>query len=70
MVYKAHLGMLIYEELIYETFDFSIHIAVTQLHVQPGVVEKLLEDTRHCVSEIMQSDNKNDTPTVRIALEI
>ncbi len=47
-------------------FECSIHVAVTQLHTQPGVVEKLLEDTRQCVSEILKSNNKNDTPTVRI----
>jgi len=47
-------------------FDFSLHIAVTQLHTQPGVVKKLLDDTRECVMEILKSDDKNDTPTVRI----
>jgi len=44
----------------------GLHIAVTQLHTQPGVVEKLLEDTQQCVSEILKSDNKNDTPTAVI----
>jgi len=44
----------------------GLHIAVTQLHTQPDVVEKLIEDTRKCVSEILKSDNKNDTPTAVI----
>ncbi len=43
----------------------SLHIAVTQLHTQPGVVDRLLEDTRECVAKILESDDKNDTPTVR-----
>lgn len=42
----------------------SLHIAVTQVHTQPGFVEKLLDDTRECVADILRSDNKNDTPTV------
>jgi hypothetical protein len=67
MAYKIHQGKSIirrsHKEIL---FYFSLHIAVTQLHTQPGVVEKLLEDTRDCVSEILKSDNKNDTPTVRI----
>lgn len=44
----------------------GLHIAVTQLHTQAGVVERLLQDTRECVDEIMKSDNKNDTPTAVI----
>jgi sphinganine-1-phosphate aldolase len=67
MVYKIHPGreIIVLSENELSNFDFSLHIAVTQLHTQPGVVEKLLEDTRDCVSEILKSDNKNDTPTVR-----
>ena len=42
----------------------SLHIAVTQLHTQPGVVETLLRDTEECVAEILKSGDKNDTPTV------
>ncbi|CAF2625081.1 unnamed protein product [Rotaria sp. Silwood2] len=44
----------------------GIHIAVTQVHTQPGIVEKLLEDTQQCVDEILKSDNKTDTVTVSI----
>lgn len=40
---------------------------MTQVHTQPGIVARLLEDTRQCVEEILQSDNKNDTVTVCIA---
>ena len=42
-----------------------IHIAITQVHTQPGFVEKLLADTRECIAEILKSNKKNDTPTVR-----
>jgi hypothetical protein len=35
-----------------------MHIAVTQIHTQPGIVDKLLEDTRQCVDEILESDEK------------
>lgn len=42
----------------------SIHIAVTQVHSQPGVVDKLLQDTRECVEEILKSDQKQETITV------
>ncbi|CAF1245672.1 unnamed protein product [Adineta steineri] len=41
----------------------GMHIAVTQIHTQPGVVDKLLEDTRQCVREILTSDVKKDTAT-------
>ncbi|UJR36609.1 hypothetical protein I4U23_029329 [Adineta vaga] len=44
----------------------GLHIAVTQIHTQPGFVKKLLDDTRECVAEILRSDNKNDTPTAVI----
>jgi hypothetical protein len=45
-----------------------MHIAVTQIHTQPGIVDKLLEDTRQCVDEILKSDQKKDTVTVGILL--
>ncbi|CAF4265263.1 unnamed protein product, partial [Adineta steineri] len=41
----------------------GMHIAVTQIHTQPGVVDKLLEDTRQCVRDILTSDVKKDTAT-------
>lgn len=41
-----------------------LHIAVTQVHTQPGVVDRLLKDTRECVEEILRSDNRTDTATV------
>lgn len=44
----------------------GIHIAVTQLHTQEGVVERLLDDTRQCVADILASGDKNDTPTAVI----
>ncbi|CAF1269847.1 unnamed protein product [Adineta steineri] len=44
----------------------GIHIAITQLHTQAGVADRLLQDTRDCVAEILKSDNKNDTPTAVI----
>ncbi|CAF1661473.1 unnamed protein product [Adineta ricciae] len=44
----------------------GVHIAVTQIHTQEGVVEQLLEDTRQCVTEILQSNNKKDTVTAVI----
>ncbi|CAF5022183.1 unnamed protein product, partial [Rotaria magnacalcarata] len=43
-----------------------IHIAVTQIHTQPGIVDKLLEDTRQCVEEILKSNTKKDTVTAVI----
>ena len=42
-----------------------IQIALTQLHTQPGVIERLVNETRECVAEIRQSNSKNDTPTVK-----
>jgi len=42
-----------------------VHIAVTQVHTQPGVIDRLMEDTKECVAEILQSDTKVDTATVR-----
>jgi hypothetical protein len=42
-----------------------LQIAITQLHAQPGVIDRLLEDTRQCVDEIIRSGSKNDTPTVK-----
>jgi hypothetical protein len=45
-----------------------MHIAVTQIHTQPGIVDKLLEDTRQCVDEILKSDQKKDTVTVSILI--
>ncbi|CAF3535396.1 unnamed protein product [Rotaria sordida] len=44
----------------------GLHIAVTQLHTQPGVVEKLLKDTRQSVAEILKTKNMSDTPTAVI----
>jgi len=44
----------------------GMHIAVTQLHSQPGVVDRLLSDTRQCVEEILKADKKHDTPTAVI----
>ncbi|CAF1331331.1 unnamed protein product [Rotaria magnacalcarata] len=44
----------------------GIHIAVTQIHTQPGIVDKLLEDTRQCVEEILKSNTKKDTVTAVI----
>ncbi|CAF0916017.1 unnamed protein product [Rotaria sp. Silwood1] len=44
----------------------GLHIAVTQLHTQPGVADKLLEDTRQCVVEILTKEDMNDTPTAVI----
>lgn len=66
LAYRRHLGRnLIHFVLIdKKLIGFSIHIAVTQLHTQDGVVDRLLEDTRQCVADILASDNKNDTPTV------
>ena len=68
MGYKIHLGSSIEYSVknSFETHRFCsrLHIAVTQVHTQPGFVEKLLDDTRECVADILRSDNKNDTPTV------
>ncbi|CAF5196802.1 unnamed protein product, partial [Rotaria magnacalcarata] len=44
----------------------GLHIALTQLHTLPGVIEKLIEETRECVAEVMKRDNTNDTPTAVI----
>ena len=41
-----------------------MHIAVTLIDTQPGIVNKLLEDTRICVAVILQSGDKKDTATV------
>lgn len=46
------------------SFFSRIHIALTQIHAQPGVIDKLLEDTRQCVKEILSSSDKKDTITV------
>lgn len=40
---------------------------MTQIHTQPGVVEKLLDDTRQSVTEILKSGKKNDTLTVGLS---
>ena len=42
----------------------SLHIAVTQIHTQPGLVEKLMKDTKQCVADILKSDRKDETKTV------
>lgn len=49
---------------------YRMHIAVTQVHTQPGVVDKLLEDTRQCVAEILSSENTKDTVTVSLTILI
>lgn len=65
MVYKIHQGReIIFRYLSFIPIHSSLQIAVTQLHTQSGVIDKLIEDTRDCVTDIMRSDDKNDTPTV------
>ena len=72
LVYRIHLGKI--REMREETNSFDvvnrIHIAVTQIHSQPGVVERLLEDTRQCVKDILKSDRQDETKTVRNQLKI
>jgi len=44
----------------------GLHIAVTQIHTQPGLVDKLIKDTKECVADILKSDRKDDTKTAVI----
>ena len=66
MGYRPQQGKEIVSTSIYceRNGRSSLHIAVTQLHTQPGVIEQLIEDTREAVAAVLKSDNKNDTPTV------
>ncbi|CAF0812803.1 unnamed protein product [Didymodactylos carnosus] len=45
----------------------AIHIAVTQLHTLPNVIEKLISDTKESVNKILSENMKNDTPTIVFA---
>ena len=49
---------------------YSIHIAVTMLHTKPGVVERLLNDIRECVQEIMKNPDAKCEGTVCLTFSL